>query len=105
MLACSYTAVFPAGIPVRVEVFAIARANITELSLVCLFVLICFEWACQDLSGFLAIKSQVRPTKHAASSHKAPSLTSLPKDDEVSCEVRPPRSPIRSFCPERTCGL
>ena len=29
---------------------------------------------------------------HAASRHGTPSLTSLPKDDEVSCEVRPPRS-------------
>ena len=26
---------------------------------------------------------------HAASRHETPSLTSLPKDDEVSCEVRP----------------
>ena len=26
---------------------------------------------------------------HAASRHGTPSLTSLPKDDEVSCEVRP----------------
>ena len=26
-----------------------------------------------------------------------PLLTSLPRDDEVSCEVRPPRSPIRSL--------
>ena len=30
---------------------------------------------------------------HAASRHGTPSLTSLPKDDEVSCEVRPLRSP------------
>ena len=27
---------------------------------------------------------------HAASRHGTPSLTFLPKDDEVSCEVRPP---------------
>ena len=33
----------------------------------------------------------------AASRHGTPSLTSLPEDDEVSCEVRPPRSPIRSL--------
>ena len=33
---------------------------------------------------------------HAASRHGTTSLTSLPKDDEVSCEVRPPRSPIQS---------
>ena len=32
---------------------------------------------------------------HAASRHGTPSLTSHPKDDEGSCEVRPPRSPIR----------
>ena len=32
---------------------------------------------------------------HAASWHGTPSLTSPPKDDEVSSEVRPPRSPIR----------
>ena len=38
-----------------------------------------------------------RPTVHAASRHGTPSLTSLPKDDEVSCEVRPPRLPIRSL--------
>ena len=31
---------------------------------------------------------------HAVSRHGTPSLTSLLKDDEVSCEVRPPRSPI-----------
>ena len=29
--------------------------------------------------------------------HGTPTLTSLPKDDEVSCKVRPPRSPIRSL--------
>ena len=33
---------------------------------------------------------------HAPSRHGNPTLTSLLKDDEVSCEVRPPRSPIRS---------
>ena len=27
---------------------------------------------------------------HAASRHGTPSLTSLPKDDEMICEVRPP---------------
>ena len=32
---------------------------------------------------------------HAASRHGTPSLTSLPKDGEVSCEVRPQWSPIR----------
>ena len=37
-----------------------------------------FEWACQDFY-----------TVHAASRYGTPSLTSLPKDDEVSCEVRP----------------
>ena len=42
------------------------------------------------LSGFLATESSFRPTVHAAPRHGAPSLTSLPKDDEVSCEVRPP---------------
>ena len=64
-----------------------------------------------SLSGFLATESQFRPTVHAASRHGTPTLTSLPKDDEVSCEdemscedevsceVRPPspRSPIRSL--------
>ena len=35
-------------------------------------------------------------TVHAASRHGTPSLTSLPKNDEVSCEVRPPRSPMQS---------
>ena len=49
------------------------------------------------LSGFLATESKFRPTVHAASRHGTPSLTSLPKDGEVSCEVRPPRSPILSF--------
>ena len=34
---------------------------------------------------------------HAASRHGTPSLTSLPKDDEVSCEVSPQRSPIRNL--------
>ena len=32
---------------------------------------------------------------HAASRHGTPNSTSLPKDDEVSCEVRPPRSTRR----------
>ena len=31
---------------------------------------------------------------HAASRHGTPSLTSLPKDDEVSCKVRPLLSEI-----------
>ena len=34
---------------------------------------------------------------HATSRHGTPSLTPLPKDDEVSSGVRPPRSPIRSL--------
>ena len=34
---------------------------------------------------------------HAASRHGTLSLTSLPRDGEVSCEVIPPRSPIRSL--------
>ena len=34
---------------------------------------------------------------YAASRHGTPSLTSLPKDDEVSCEVRSPWSPIQSL--------
>ena len=34
---------------------------------------------------------------HAASGHGTLSLGSLPKDDEVSCEARPPGSPIRSL--------
>ena len=34
---------------------------------------------------------------HAASRHGTPSLTSLPKDDEVSSEIRPPRPSIQSF--------
>ena len=33
----------------------------------------------------------------AASRHGTPSLTSLPTDGEVSCEVRPPSSPIWSL--------
>ena len=33
---------------------------------------------------------------HAASRHGTTSLSSFPKD-EVSCEVRPPRSPIRNL--------
>ena len=38
---------------------------------------------------------------HAAARHGTPRLTSLPKDDEVRCEVRPPRSPIWSLIPGR----
>ena len=34
---------------------------------------------------------------HAAVRHGTPSLTSLPKDGVVSCEVRPPMSLIRSL--------
>ena len=34
---------------------------------------------------------------HAGMINGTPSLTSLPKDGEVTCEVRPPRSPIRSL--------
>ena len=34
---------------------------------------------------------------HAAVSHGTPSLMSLPKDGVASCEVRPPRSSIRSL--------
>ena len=34
---------------------------------------------------------------HAAVRHRTSNLTSLPKRDEVSCEVRPPMSPIRSL--------
>ena len=69
------------------------QENLSEKkSVVCLFS-ICFEWA----AGFLATESKFKPTVHAASRHGTPSLTSLPKDDEVSCEVRPPRSPIRSL--------
>ena len=37
------------------------------------------------------------PTVYPASRHGTPSLTSLSKDDEVSCKVRPPRSPIRNL--------
>ena len=33
--------------------------------------------------------------------HAVSSLTSLPKVEEVSCEVRPPRSPIRSLTSPR----
>ena len=35
-------------------------------------------------------KSAFRPTKHAASRHGAPSLTSHPKENEVDWFVRPP---------------
>ena len=52
----------------------------------CLF-LICFAFACQDF----------KLLKATASKHGTPSLSSLQKDDEVSCEVRPPKSPIRSL--------
>ena len=34
---------------------------------------------------------------HAASMHGTPILTSLPKDDELSCKVRPPKSCIWSL--------
>ena len=34
---------------------------------------------------------------HAAVRDGTPSLTSLAKDGDVSCKVRPPRSPIRSL--------
>ena len=34
---------------------------------------------------------------HSEARHRTPSLTSLPKDGEVNCEFRPPRSPIRSL--------
>ena len=54
----------------------------------------CFEWACQD---FLLLNAKFRPSVLAASRHGTPSLTSLPKDDDVSSEVRPPSSPIRSL--------
>ena len=46
------------------------------------------------LSGFLAAESQFRPSVHAASRHGTPGLT---WDDEVSCEVRAPRTPIQSL--------
>ena len=34
---------------------------------------------------------------HAASRHGDPNLASLPKDGEVSCEVRPSRLPIQNL--------
>ena len=34
---------------------------------------------------------------YAASRHGIPSLMSFPKDGEVNCEVRPPRSPIHPY--------
>ena len=41
---------------------------------------------------------------HTASRHGTPSLASLPKDDEVNCAVRPPRSPIqRLTSPDEDC--
>ena len=62
-------------------------------SALCLFV--CFQFV---LSGLVrATESYFRPIVHAGSGHGSPSLTSLPKDDEMSCELRPPRSPIRSL--------
>ena len=61
--------------------------------------LLFFNLLLVGLSGFLATESQFRSTVHAASRHGIPSLTSFPKDGEVSCEVRPPRSPIRSLTP------
>ena len=39
---------------------------------------------------------------HAAVRHGTPSLTSLKKDGEVSCEVRPPRSDLRGQTSEVT---
>ena len=36
---------------------------------------------------------------HAAVRHGTCSLTPLSTDSEVSCEVRPPKSPIRSLTP------
>ena len=53
--------------------------------------------ALRGLVRILATESSFRPTVHAASRQGTPSLTPLPKDDEESCEVRPPRSPIRSL--------
>ena len=52
------------------------------------------------LSGLVRISSYlklIRPTMHAAVKHGTPRLTSLPKDGEVSCKGRSPRSPIRSL--------
>ena len=40
------------------------------------------------LSGSLATESKFRPVVHATSRHGTPSLTSLSKDNEVSCEVQ-----------------
>ena len=34
---------------------------------------------------------------HAASRHRTPSLRPLPKADEVSCKVRPPKSPMQTL--------
>ena len=54
---------------------------------------VCFQFV---LSGLLRISSYFSwfwPTVHAESRHGTPSLTVQPKDEEVSCEVRPLRSP------------
>ena len=61
------------------------------------FSFVCFQFVLSGLSGFLATESQFRPTVHAVSRHGTLNLTPLPKDDEVSCEVRPQWSPIRNL--------
>ena len=75
------------------------RCCTADLSLRHLFVFacFCFQFVLLGLSGFLATESQLWPTVHVASRHGSPSLMSLPKDDEVICEVRPRKSPIRSL--------
>ena len=44
-----------------------------------------------EQEGFLASHSHLRPITHAASRHGTHSLTSIPKDGEASCLLRPPR--------------
>ena len=61
------------------------------------FVLFVFNLFLVGLSGFLATESLFSPTVDAASRHGTSSLTSLPKDDDLSCEVRSLRSSIRSL--------
>ena len=47
--------------------------------------------------GEEAVAPNAPPKSATASKHGTPTLTSLPKDCEVRCEVRPPRSTIRSL--------
>ena len=80
------------SIPIPLEIFPIATLICSfqlngrkGINLVIIRIWACqLIWACQNFCA-------------SVSGHGTPSLTSLPKYGEVNCEVRPPRSPIRSL--------